>query len=208
VAENCSFEHFALGSSYSRLCRQLLIQTCNKNVSLCLRDLHSYAPFLVNISVARSYDGSLSRTILPLAPAYVRSSPAQVVKRRSAGCLMCLASAQPGRMHCLPRQPSQQPSVSFLYLPRSVVTLLFYSRHYRSRSRVAFPKPSQNCKSYAASPLQHARKARLNRFPRQNDPALRHSVAQIERLRDPHRRHIERNLQGKGRRLSKAPVLR
>ena len=153
VAENCSFEHSALGSSYSRLCRQPLVQSRNKKVSLRLHDLHSYAPFLVNISVVRSYDGSLSGTILPLAPAYVRSSPAQVVKRRSAGCLMCPASAQPCRMHCLHRQPSQRRSVSFLCLPRSVATMLFYPRHHRSRSRVAFPKLSQNCKRHAASPL-------------------------------------------------------
>jgi len=153
VAENCSFEHSAPGSSYSRLCRQLLVQSCNKKVSLRLHDLHSYAPFLVNMSVARSYDSSLSRTILPLAPAYVRNSPAQVVKSRGAGCSMCTASAQPGRMHCLHRQPSQQPSMSFLCLPHSVATLLFYSRHHQSRSRLAFPKLSQNCKRHAASPL-------------------------------------------------------
>jgi hypothetical protein len=142
VAENCSFEHLAPGSSYSRVCRQPLVQSCNKKVSLRLHDLHSYAPFLVNMSVARSYDGSLSRTVLPLAPAYVRSSPAQVVKRRGAGCSMCPASAQPDRMHCLHRQPSHQPSVSFICLPRSVATMSFCSRHLLSRSRLAVPRLS------------------------------------------------------------------
>jgi hypothetical protein len=154
VAEKCSFEHSALGSSYSRLCRQLLVQSRNKKVSLRLHDLliiHPYVPFLDNISVIRHYDSSLRRPILLLAPAYVRGSPAQVVKRRSAGCSMCLASAQPRRMHCLYRQPSHPPSVSFLCLPRSVATMPFHSLHHRSHSRLAFPRLSQNCKRYAAS---------------------------------------------------------
>jgi hypothetical protein len=144
VAKSRRSEHFAIGSSYSRLCRQLVVQSCNKNVSLRLHDPHPYAPFLFNISVVRRYDGSLSRTILPLAPAYVRNtgSPAQVVKRRGAGCSMCPASAQPGRMHRLDSQPSQQPSVSFLCLPRSVTAMTFYSRHHRSRSRLAIPRLS------------------------------------------------------------------
>jgi hypothetical protein len=142
VAENCSFEHSALGSSYSRLCRQPLVQSCNKKVSSRLHNPHSYESFFVNIRVARSYDGSLSRTILPLEPAYVRSSPAQVVKRRSAECSMCPASAQPRRMHCLYRQPSHQPSVSFICLPRSVATMSFCSQHLLSRSRLAVPRLS------------------------------------------------------------------
>jgi hypothetical protein len=153
VAKYCSFERPAPGSSYSRLCRQLLVQSCNKNVSLCLHDLHLCTPFFVNTNVARSYDSSLGRTILLLAPAYARSSPAQVVKRRSAGCSKCPASAQPRRVHCLYRQPSLQHSVSFLRLPRSIATLLLFSRHCRSCSRLAFPRLSFNCKRHAASPL-------------------------------------------------------
>jgi hypothetical protein len=153
VAENRRSEHFAIGISYSRLCTQLLVQSCNKKVSLRLHNLHPYAPFPVNISVVRRYDGCLSRTVLQLAPAYVRSSPAQVVKRRGAGCSMCPASAQPGRMHWRDSQPSQQPSVSFLCLSRSITTMPFYSRHHGSRSRLAFRRLSQDCKRHAASPL-------------------------------------------------------
>ncbi|KAH8631532.1 hypothetical protein IG631_13215 [Alternaria alternata] len=80
--------------------------------------------------------------MLLLAPVYVRSSPAQVVKRRSAGCSMCPASAQPRRMHCVYRQPSRQRSVSFLRLPHSVATMSFCSRHLLSRSRLAVPRLS------------------------------------------------------------------
>jgi hypothetical protein len=142
VAGNCSFKHPAPGSLYCRLCRQMLVQSCNKNVSLCLHDLRPYVPFLANMSVIRHYDGSLTTNILPLAAAYVCSSLAQAVKRRSAECSMCPASAQPRRMHCLYRQPSHQPSVSFICLPRSVATMSLCSRPLLSRSRLAVPRLS------------------------------------------------------------------
>jgi hypothetical protein len=133
VAENCSFEHPALGSSY---CIPDFVDSCwsSRATRTYLYIYTACIPTELSSSkksVVRRSDGSLNRTVLPLAPTYVcnTDSSAQVVKRRITGWSMCPASAQPGGMHCRDSQPSQQLSVSFFCMLRSIAMMPFYSRH-------------------------------------------------------------------------------
>jgi hypothetical protein len=113
VAGNCSFEYSAPGSSYSRLCRQLLVQSCNKTVCLRLHDLHRCAPFLVNMSIARGYDGSLNRTAL--LAGNLLSASCEAGRRR----MLDVPSIRSAWSHALPRQAAFTAAQRKLPLPAS-----------------------------------------------------------------------------------------
>jgi hypothetical protein len=120
---------------------------------------------------------------------------------------------QPCRTHCLDRLPSRlmtdqcTPRLDCLLRPACGP----YCSSFEQMKVVhvlAPPRLSLDRKRHAASPLYRAGATCHDRLPRQDDSTVCHSVAQMERLGDPPRRHSERSIQGERRRLSKAEVLR